>query len=427
MSNTIEEPSRSTTVRRRCDVIVVGGGPAGIAAAIAAARAGADTQLIEAHGCLGGVWTAGLLSFILDTANKTGLMPEILNRLEQRGARQPMVWGGVAYDVEQMKLVLDELCAEAGVNVRLYTRLVGARVSGERVLTHVMTESKTGREAWEARTFVDATGDGDLAAMAGCRFDIGRDGVTPAQPMTLMALIGGMKFEAVSEFCHVEGCDVVAASKRLGSAIQAGGFTPSFRTPIMFRVHDDLFALMCNHQYKRSGLDADHLTDATRRSRGETHSVIAALRSSGRPWENLRLIATASHIGVRDGRRVHGRFQISRDDVIAGRRHDDSICTATFPVDVHADGQWGDGGIKAQPFDIPLRALIARDVVGLLTAGRCVGGDFHAHASYRVTGNAVATGQAAGIAAAAVAARSGIPPHEITWDMFQAALRQAFV
>jgi len=162
-------------VADRCDVIVCGGGPAGVAAALAAARTGAKTRLMEVNGCLGGVWTAGLLSWILDVGNKTALMETIVKELKRRDGAADYP-GAVAYDVEAMKLLLEDLCGKAGVTVRLHTRVAATASSPARRLTHVVTESKSGREAWGAKAFVDATGDGDLAAQAGCRFDFGRPG-----------------------------------------------------------------------------------------------------------------------------------------------------------------------------------------------------------------------------------------------------------
>jgi len=144
----------------------------------------------------------------------------------------------------------------------------------------------------------------------------------------------------------------------------------------------------------------------------------------------VQIAATPEQIGVRDGRRIRGRFVVTRDDLVTGARQDDAVVRATFPVDIHALTAeanklkaYDDAGVKVQPYDIPYRALVARDVDGLLMAGRCISGDFIAHASYRVTGNAVAMGEAAG-AAAAVAAKRKVAPHEIPWPDI-AAVRDA--
>jgi hypothetical protein len=199
--------------------------------------------------------------------------------------------------------------------------------------------------------------------------------------------------------------------------IRRSGYSPSYQKPIIFHLRDDLFALMANHEYGYSGLDAGQTTAATLHARRDLHQLVGSLRSLGGVWERLRLVATANQIGTREGRRIHGRYQVSSADLIAGARHADAVCRVNFPVDVHsADPErgksYGDEGIRSQPYDIPLRSLIARDVDGLLMAGRCISGDFFAHASYRVTGNAVAMGEAAGETAASAALR-GCLPHEV--------------
>ncbi|MCY3788872.1 MAG: FAD-dependent oxidoreductase, partial [Gemmatimonadetes bacterium] len=147
-----QEQARDVPIVEETDVVVCGGGPAGVAAAIAAARQGVKTRLIELHGCLGGVWTTGALSWIIDSANKPGIMAEITARLNQRDARRLRHDGGknYAYDVEEMKRLLDDMCLEAGVDVRLLTRVVAAGRDSDNRLSVVITESKAGREAWHA-------------------------------------------------------------------------------------------------------------------------------------------------------------------------------------------------------------------------------------------------------------------------------------
>ena len=156
---TIREPAKTLPVAAAVDVAVCGGGPAGVAAALASARAGARTLLVEQHGCLGGIWTAGALCWILDFANKPGIMAEILERItamDGRAMRDGDPSNGC--DVEKMKLLLERLCQEAGVELRLHTRTAGALVDDGRRLTHAVLESKSGREAVAARCFIDCTG-----------------------------------------------------------------------------------------------------------------------------------------------------------------------------------------------------------------------------------------------------------------------------
>ncbi len=429
MPATLHESARELplALQGEADVIVAGGGPAGIAAALAAARSGARTTLLEAHGCLGGVWTTGLLSWIIDAHNKPGIMAEITRALEQRGARLTRVQGGAnyAYDPEQMKLLLEELVLEAGIHIRLHTHIVAAHTDpATNRLTHLITESKTGREAWTARCFIDATGDGDLAARAGCGFDLGHPLTGECQPMSLMALVTGIHASDIADFI---GGSLPGPKARLLAEFQRAGIEPSYGAPILFRIRDDFFAFIGNHEYGVSALDAAQITTATLRARAEIHRLAAALRNLGHPWKNLRIITTAAQIGIREARRIHGRHTVTSADLINGARHTDAICRVNFGMDLHctnaSNGTAYDhaNSTRTQPYDIPLRALIARDVDALLLAGRCISGDFLAHSSYRVTGNAVALGQAAGVAAA-LAVRLDCLPQTLPWTEVRAAL-----
>lgn len=432
LSTIVSEPVRELVIDegRHADVIVCGGGPAGIAAALAAARTGANTILIEAHGCLGGIWTSGLLGWVIDGSDKPGIMHELITKLEQRGACRRRVPGGRSFacDVEQMKLLLEELTAAAGIRVQYHTRVVAALrdPSDTRRVAAIVTESKSGRQAWAARCFVDATGDGDLAAHAGCSFDFGRPGTDgETQPMSLVALLTGVQMQDIEPFV---GGALQEPKKRLLAELQRAGATPSYAAPTLFAYHDDLFAFMANHEYGVSALDAASITQATIHARAEVHRLVAALRSLGRPWANLQIIATAEQIGIREGRRIRSLYTVIKDDLVQGRRHEDAICRASFSIDIHTTRAEEKhlpydlaNTVRTQPYDIPLRALIAADAENLLLAGRCIGGDFEAHSSYRVTGNAVALGQAAGVAAA-LSAQAGIHPHSLPWADVRTAL-----
>lgn len=412
--STVFEPARELVIGYSYDVIVAGGGPAGIAAALAAARAGAKTAVIEQHGCLGGIWTTGLLTFILDCNGKSGLMQEIIEALNARNSVSA-VGSGQIYDAEKMKIVLEELAIKAGVDIRYYTQ-VRAALTLDGQLRHLITESKSGREAWTAQVFIDATGDGDLSAQAGCGFDLGRPEDGAMQPMTLMALLSGITYAEIEPWVHDFKKPYGSDQQLLVQTLSEAGAPPSYLRPILLPIRNDLFALMANHQYGYSSLDAAQLTAATLKARAEVNGQVDALRASGGPWSNLSLIATGAQIGVREGRRIHGLYEVTEKDLGVGARHEDGICRATFPVDVHSPNDGESKGIlasktKALPYDIPLRALVARDVDGLLMAGRCISGDFVAHSSYRVTGNSVMMGQAAGEFAAACCA-VGTSPHK---------------
>jgi ribulose 1,5-bisphosphate synthetase/thiazole synthase len=407
-------------VAAEVDVCVCGGGPAGAAAAIAAARAGAKTMVIDQHGFLGGVWTAGYVCWILDHDNKPGIMKEILSKLaDNDGLACPDGRRTNAFDVEKMKFVLDTLCAEAQVALRLYTRISGAIVNESKRVTHVLLESKSGKEAIAAKCFVDCTGDGDVGAFAGCRFDIGRENDGLQQPMSLLAYISGLNPQEVKPYFNYRENDQtwIAPKGRLKKEMERAGHSPSYAVPTLWWVRNDLFAIMTNHEYGVSGLSGEDLTKATIHARRELHSLIDGLKTLGGIWKNVGIVATASHIGVRESRRIHGHYMVTKEDIIEGRRHDDAACRASFCIDVHApDPSKGKGlepqAAKVKPYDIPVRCLIAKDVDALMMAGRCISGDFLAHSSYRVTGNAVALGEAAG-KVAAYAALKGCLPQEV--------------
>jgi hypothetical protein len=412
------ESQRAIPVAGRSDVLVCGGGPAGIGAALAAARTGASVQLIEVAGCLGGVWTAGLLTKILDSENKTGIMAELLREFSARGSDVARESSGTVYDPEIAKLVLEELLVEAGVKIRLHTRLVGAVLDQKRVVA-VVTESKSGRQAWLSGRFVDCSGDGDLAAHAGCRFDVGYGADCTCQPMSMLALLTGVDPVAIEPFIRETG---PAAKRQLLELMEANGIKPSYRAPTLRHLHSGIYSLMTNHEYGVSAFDADAITEATLRARREIHDIVAGLRKLGGAWQNLSVVATAEQIGVREGRRIRGRYTITAEDLANGLRHEQAVCRAKFPIDVHALDATGNKEISRefkikgkQPYDIPYPALIAADVDGLLMAGRCISGDFVAHSSYRVTGNSVPMGEAAGLAAA-VSYRKNVLPHELNWS-----------
>ncbi|MDA7875101.1 FAD-dependent oxidoreductase [Rhodopirellula sp.] len=414
----IFESERPIPVVGKSDVLICGAGPAGIAAALAAARAGASVQLIEVAGCLGGIWTVGLLTKILDAGNKRGIMMELLKKFTARGSQVAVDSNGTVYDPEVAKLVLEEVCIEAGVKIRLHTRAVGAVLNDNQRLVAVLTESKSGREAWLAERFIDCSGDGDLAAHAGCQFEVGTGSECVCQPMSMLALLTGLDPDQVRPWIRETGS---TAKKRLLELMEKHGINPSYRAPTLRHLHSNIFSLMTNHEYGVSAFDADAITAATLRARREIHEIVQGLRRVGGPWENITVVATAEQIGIREGRRVRGRYTLTASDLASGLRHKQAVCKATFPIDVHALNNTGNKEINRdfrtdgmQPYDIPYPALVAADVDGLLMAGRCISGDFIAHASYRVTGNAVPMGEAAGLAAA-LSIKQQIMPHELNW------------
>ena len=409
------------------DVIVAGGGPAGIGAAVAAADAGAHTLLLEAKGSLGGIWTGGLLSCIIGF-DKTAIDREILAELKKYGSyapRRPVTpasWNAnFLYEPEYMKVALDAICERHKVDVRLLTSVVGTETSARR-LTAVVTESKAGRESWRAAAFVDATGDGDLAARAGWGFNLGDGRGGPDQPATLMAIVCADDGDALRSFTVNEAANYdasgevpVSPKERLLAECRRVGVEPTYSAPTLFRLRRNLFALMADQRYAVRVDDAAAISRETIAARRDLVRLVSALADrGGAAWRGLRLLATADHLCHRGGRRIRGRYTITAADVAAGRTFPDAVATSTFPIDIHATSfaanlvmaSGNPQHLRFRPFEIPLRACRAADLDNLFMGGRCISGDFVSQASYRVTGTAVATGAAAGRAAASLAART---------------------
>lgn len=399
---TVHEPARDVPVVRHADVLVCGGGPAGIAAAFSAARAGARVLLIERHPFLGGVWTAGALTIIIDGHYKTGLNRELRTRLAERGGvMYSQEWPDwPIYGIEAMKSLLDDLVVETGIEVQLHTQITAVAREGARI-TGVFTESKSGREFIEARIVIDTTGDGDVGARAGCAFDLGRESDGKTQPMTLYARIGGYR----GKLAHVE--------PMLGLA-RAAGFEPSYEHLTLYPQpgQPGVFMLMATHLFG-CGIDVRDLTRAEMQARREIRNLVEILKTTGGElWKDIYLIDTGPFMGVREGRRLRGRYCLTVEDLIEGRHFDDGICDVRFRPDIHhPDPKEGRGlfHVETKPYDIAFRCLVAQDIDNLMMAGRCISGDYFAHASYRVTANAVATGEAAGLGAA-MSLEQGVPP-----------------
>lgn len=414
MTTFFQEPTRPVPLVEECDVLVAGGGPAGVMAAVAAARRGVRVRLVEAQGALGGIWTSGCLPHIIAFSGQ-GLSGELAARLAAAGAGRPGCRAGGEpprdYDVETFKCVLDRLAADAGVRVRLYTRVSTAWRESDGRLGTVVTDSPGGREAWRARVFIDCTGDGDLAARAGCSFEIGEPGTGRCQPTSMMAVLAGAGRPDQPPFNIAERR---AAKDWLLAEMRRAGHDPSYGQPTMFLVRDNLVIMMATHQYGYRGPDAQWLSEATAAGRAENLAITRALRARGGQWAALETVAQSALIGVRESRRIAGLYRLTRDDLAAGARFPDAVCRVSFCIDIHALDPARNRGIdpvatRVRPYDIPRRALISREVPNLLLAGRCISGDFYAHASYRVSGAAAAMGEAAGVIAALAAARGRRP------------------
>ena len=423
--NGFTEQSRTIPLNNNYEVIVCGSGPAGVSAAISAAETGAKVLLIEMNACLGGIWTAGQLSWIFDF-NKPGLTRRITKSLDERDARRGNNPADFVYEPDEMKQLLEEMCVSAGVSLMYFTQVVAA-YKNDRNLTTIVTESKSGRMAWQAKVFIDATGDGDLGFLAGCEWEIGQSGQKdcPCQPLTFNALAMVNDASKLGDYISFySGRDYgghVAQTKNFTSEINRAGIEPSYSMPTLFQVRENLLLVMVNHEYNIKPYDIAAMTEATVRARAEVFRIVKGLDKLGGAWKGMRIVASSEKIGIREGRRIKGLYTVTRDDLIAGIRHEDAVTRVGFGVDIHAADKDTDkkeqvthGNFRTLPYDIPVRALIAKDVDGLMMAGRCISGDFMAHASYRVTGDAVAMGEGAGVVAA-LAVKEKIKPQQVAW------------
>ena len=408
------------------DVIVCGGGPAGFSAAVSAARCGAKTLLIEKSGCLGGIWTTGLLCWVLDIAGKKNnfILSEMFDRLTSIKAGQLIkTTRGLKFscDVEQMKYYLEQKCISEGVDVLYHTMLYGANVSDNKI-EYIKTVSKSGVEYFSAQVYIDATGDGDLGKLSNCQFQVG-DEAGNIQPMSLIALVSGIDIEKTKRFNN--GIEIENNNPKINllEEMKKAGISPSYTEPtLMLLSNDGVFALMANHEYDVPCFDEEKITKATINARKELHDIVNSLKSLGGIWKNIHIVATAENIGVRDGRRIMGEYYLTKEDLFEGRQFTDAICTVGNKIDIHSTDKEGNGGVvhmdrKSKAYQIPLRSLIAKDNDSLLMAGRCISGDFYAHSTFRLTGNAVETGTASGVLAA-TAVKKNIKPREVDFKQF---------
>ena len=418
-SRTVLEAPRRTPVAADVDVLVVGGGPTGVGAALAAAREGAKTLVIERHGMLGGVWTAGLLNPLFDFKRKGFIVADLIERLKQAQAWQPWKFAWT-FDIERMKLLLEQMLAEAGGASWYHSLVVDTIVENGRVRGAIV-ESKSGREAVLAKVVVDCSGDGDAAARAGVPFQLGRLGDSACQPLTMMFEIDGVDgyLQTKSEDLYDQ---MAAAIERKKLPVKLPFNRVNYAPWIINVPRAGAADVQATHVYGINPLDARQLTAATIDARRQTHELVQVLQQIP-GLEKVRLLQTAPAIGVREARHLAGRHTLTLDDLRAGRRFDDAVTFCEFGIDIHEvrPGEKSAHHTRIKSYEIPYRCLLPESLRGLLFAGRCISGTHDAHASYRVTGTCMAMGQAAGLAAA-MAAAEGKSPDQIDGAALRAAL-----
>jgi hypothetical protein len=453
-------------MHRDCDVVVIGGGPAGSVAAVAAAREGARVVCVERYGFLGGTLTAAMVAPIMGfhagpRQVVQGIPQEIVARLQALGASPGHVpdpidfcYTVTPFDYEGLKRVLLELAVGAGVDLWLHTVFLEARAA-DGTIQSVRVWQKDGIKEIHAPVFVDASGDGDLSVAAGGRAEMGRPEDHRPQPMTLMFRMGGVQWDAVMD--HLERHpDEIQHGQGLHDRIEvrwlrglpSRGFAgfgavvrearargewtiPRDRLLVFEGVRSGEAVVNTTRVLNRLGVVGHDLAQAEVEGRQQAYAVAEFLTRHIPGFAGAYLLETPTQIGVRETRRVVGDYTLTADDVLGGRKFDDAIACGAYPIDIHdpvserlvakrlPDGEY---------YTIPYRCLLPQGGKNWLVAGRCISSTHEAFAAFRVSAIVMAIAQAAGIAAA-MAAHQGTSPRALDAQVLRAVLRErgAFV
>ena len=435
------------------DVVVAGGGVAGIAAAVSSAREGAHTLLVERYGFLGGLGTAGLVNPFMSSSTSEGkplvggFYTEICDRMSDIGGML-----GRAFDPEAMKYCAQEIVIEAGADLLLHTAVTGALVT-EKEVVGIEVLTKSGSKEIKAGVVVDATGDGDIAAMACAQYELGNPESGLTQAMTLMFTIGGVSLrksliyamENPDEMRFPKPSSEAAVDRMLESAIGVAGYykeVEAARLKGEFPLPQDMVFFISlptpGHVVVNTthigGLDGTSSTDLTRAEIEGRRQVMVLMRFFRKyipGFENAYLAQTAVQVGVRETRRIIGEYIFNVEDVAEGRKFPDPVLRSAYPVDVHSPK--GKGYSKEEDiskatvpppgdwYEVPYRCIVPLEVENLLVAGRCISATQEGQGAVRIMPNCMALGQAAGTAAA-LCVKNSIIPRKLDYALLRKSL-----
>ena len=423
----IAEPARSVPVYGDYEVVVLGGGPAGIAAAATAARLGAKTLLVERYGFLGGMGTAaGVTNFCGLHANVFGqikrvvhgVADDLLNRIDRLGGLNTphSIFGKTlaqAYDTAAYKCAADDLLLASGAEMLFHALGAGVVMDGERIAA-LLVETKSGRRAIVGQHFIDCSGDGDLAAWAGVPYDVGDDDGDLLYPTTMFRVNG------VDPDRARDGIANIAA---LMDAAERASNSPFPRKGVIIRPQKHSIEWRANvTQVRNAAGRAVDATDADQFSAGEIEGrrqvadYYRFLRDKVPGFEQSYIVDIAPQLGVRETRRVRGHYQMTGADVLNCASFDDTIGVNGWPLEKHVAGdvEWGWPDIPgSRGFNqLPLRMLVPLGVANLLVAGRCASMDHDGQSAARVSGTCFVMGQAAATAAS-LALNAGVAPGDV--------------
>jgi hypothetical protein len=410
----VREPERRVPVIGEYDVVVLGGGPAGITAAAAAAGYGRSTLLVERYGFLGGMGTAaGVTNFCGLFANVhgdirnvvRGVADELLARIDRLGGlNAPHVVLGKtkarAYDTAAYKCAADDLLLGRGAKILFHALAAGALMANDDTISALLVETKSGRGAVLGRIFIDCSGDGDLAAWAGAPFEVGDGNGNMLYP-TLMFRVNGVDAAAAGE-AWTDIPRLMAEAERMGARFpRKGVIVRPQRNPIEWRVN--VTQLKTADGAAVNGTDAEDLTHGELEGRRQARTFFDFLRQDVPGFGNAYIVDIPPQIGIRETRRVTGRYQLSGDDVIGCASFADSIGVNGWPIESHVAGdvhwRWPEIPASRGFNHLPYRMLLPLDVRNLLVAGRCASMTHEGQSAARVSGACFVMGQAAGTAA----------------------------
>jgi len=447
---TIREPARETPVRMEVDVLVVGGGPAGIIAAQAAASDGLKVALIDNRSFVGGNMTIGLpiLGFLGQKGNQIikGLPQKFIDRLKGVDAASehrpcPLHMSLTLVEPEAVKNIGLKVLEEAGVKVLLYVFAAGVVMEGD-TLQGVIIESKSGREVILAKTVVDCTGDADIAFKAGVECEQGNE-EGGAQPPTLMFCMGGVDTEKLrmsiaeeprtylTDFIPAEYFGqnnqfiVVGLRSVMQKAREAGYNLPVERTILITGLREGEVWVNMSRVNGVDGTNPESLTFGEIEGRKQVEEIQRYLKAFVPGFEQAMFTKMAPFLGIRETRRIVGNYVMTAEDILSCRRFEDAIAVASYPLDIHhPEG----GGCTltwcGDSYDIPYRSLVPRRVQNLLVAGRSISTTHEAMSAIRVMAPCMAMGEAAG-RAAKIAVRKGVTPSEIDVNELRGELLEA--
>ncbi len=439
MNEAIHEPARDTPLFGSFDVAVLGGGPAGIAAALAAGRSGRRTLLIERYGFLGGAGTAAGLSTFCGLHAVTGgrheqvvhgIADDILDRLDaMTGLNAPHLTVGdqitaQAYDISAFKIAADELLAAAGVEVVYHAIGVGAAMRSDSEIDAVFIETKSGRFAVRARIFIDASGDGDLAAWSGVPFDVGDGAGNMLYPSTMFR-INGVDFEKAGRAWERIPALMEQAEQEGRRFPRKKPIVRPQRNPIEWRAN--LTQIKNPDGSAVSGIDVHQLSYGEVEGRRQCWDVFEFIREVTPGFENAYIVEIAPQIGIRETRRIHGLYTLTEEDILGCADFDDAVGVNGWPVEAHVRGdvRFVFAPPESRGYNqIPYRIVVPEKVDNLFVPGRCASMSHEGQSSARVSGSCFVMGQAAGTAAdLAIAADAA--PRDVDVEALRDRLREA--